>query len=399
MRKVTREVGSSLILVDTGAGASQQFVARHDQLTALSLWTATHDARSEFRLLEGTGDQVLRRVPLPPQGIASSSWQRIPFEPVPDSRGRSFRFELEGGSRQRAAELWTNLGANEPFAGQPAPNEIGPRCYRTHYRHDTHALLDPLLSRYVRYYPDISVTNGEKIRELLRYGVCRERSTLFQLLHLLDAFNRTQGVRRVLSLGSGAGICETFLAARFPELEIHAAGFWPKQNEWTLANLRRLDDDSPATPSETAYDFVFAIEQRDGAADAGSAIRRPVNHVRPGGWLYLAAPIASSQAKREKLELDSPPGSAPLGLESVVLDELFLSNQCDVLFAASLLDNRLTQPLDGLLRVIGADSADDELETLLRLFLLDVKSSSRSGLLRRPAGVKYLGRRSGGRQR
>jgi hypothetical protein len=372
--------------VVVGAGfareLSQVFGSDDDRLTAISLWTGsrveTADSALTLSILED-GDRLIRRIPIRAHDLAPDRWQRIAFEPIPDSRGKTFRLRLEAAGGAGALELRTNRRVKEECLADGRPSGRGALCRRTHYRRDTHAVYDRLLSRYVPQYPETTVRNREILHEILRHGLRREPRLLLHLVHLLDAFNRTHRVRRVLSLDGGTSHREAFLAARFPEIQIDAAEVGALRDGLDVANLHRLASDPACSPEEAGYDFVFAIDRIGSASDPREALRNVAAKARPGGWLYVAESFGSADG--------SPEAAAASGLA-----EPLRACRYEILLEALAFDARLTGALRDWMATLDPDTVEREREPFLELALLDLRSPGAD--LAVAGGVKILGRRS-----
>jgi trans-aconitate methyltransferase len=373
---VTRHSGTPITLGPACPRLTRPFVARDDRLTALSIWLAASAepaASAAFSLLDGDEERVIRRVPVRAQGPAGS-WVRIPFEPVAGSRGKSFRLLLETNGGGPGLALWTSR-RTATLGEDGGPGEERHLCFRTHYRRDTHAVVDPLLSRYVRAYPETPILERETLHEILRHGVCRDQPMLLQLLHLLEALNRTQRVRRVLSLGGGSGHREAYVAARFPEMRLDVDRGVGAGAVADRARVRRIDVDMVESPEEASYDLVVSIGRIGRAADPRTAFRNAAAKTRPGGWLYVSEP-ASAMDRR-------------------LLRDDFAASRYDLVLEGEIGDARLEEPLQALRETLDADASEREIVSFVRLLQLDLAPPNVEGPPSR-GGIKALGRRRAG---
>jgi len=121
---------------------------------------------------------------------------------------------------------------------------------------------------------------------------------LFRLVHLLDALGRSGRVRTVLSIGSGEGLHEAYLANAFPDLQVAGVDIREPPAGRATANLRLLRGDlrdAAFLRTVPAADFVFSIECLEHLDDDESVFRAMAGLVKPGGRLYLQVPFASEE--------------------------------------------------------------------------------------------------------
>ena len=119
---------------------------------------------------------------------------------------------------------------------------------------------------------------------------------LFRWVHLADAIDRSPAVARVLSVGSGGGLHEAFLARTRPEFDVTGVDL---QESWVhrdLPNLRFLRGDllNPEfRASLPKADFIYSIECLEHIEDDLTVARAMADLLAPGGTLYLQLPFAS----------------------------------------------------------------------------------------------------------
>ena len=399
MYDITNNTGTNLGPAVRGRSFTQRFVARDDELVAVSVWIATYHKQirstAAFAILDAESGEVLRKVTADTAGFADNTWQRFAFEPLTGSRGRTLVFQFETDGEPEAVTLWTNNRISEGCLEGGRPTDFGAICYKTHYVRSTHALLDPLVSAYTPECPEPSVAAAEQLHEIVRYCVCRKEYFFLRLVHMLDALDRTEGVRRVLSVGCGMGYHEAFLAARFPHVEVHATDLKLFETEFDLPNLRFSELDVLEAPEEDDYDFVFSIECLDHIAYYPTAFRKMAAKARPGGWFYLSVPFASREEQRDESlirEAWERHEHVLPGFDFETLDGYYASAGYDVELSSNMFDCRLAHPLNGLLHVMDTPTIESALEEVVRLFLLDL-APSRVDTHRLAEGVKYLGRR------
>jgi len=125
---------------------------------------------------------------------------------------------------------------------------------------------------------------------------------LFRLAHLLDAIERAGTLGSALSVGSGGGLHETWLARRNSSLSVCGVDLRAPYAGVELPNLRfrqgnLLDPDfADLLP---ASDLVFSIECLEHIEEDRSVFARMAQLVRPGGHLYLEVPFASESEQAD----------------------------------------------------------------------------------------------------
>ncbi len=399
MYDVTNNTGTNLGPAVKGRRFTQRFAARDDGLVGLSVWVATYHKQigstATLTVVDAETGEGLREVRAETGGFADNTWQRFAFEPLPDSRNRSLLFRFETDGEPEAVTLWTNNRLSDGCFENGRPTDFGAICYRTHYLRSTHAVLDSLLSRYTAESPAPSAAAAEKLHEIIRYCVCRKEYFFLRLVHMLDAFDRTEGVRRVLSIGCGMGYHEAFLAARFPHVEVHATDLKLFEYEFDLPNLRFSELNILEAPEAADYDFVFSIECLEHIHEYETAFRKMAAKVRPGGWFYLSVPFATREEQRDESlvrEAWERHEHVLPGFDFETLDGYFEAAGFDVVLASNMFRCQLAHPLNGLLHVVDTPVVETVLEEVVRLFLLDL-DPSRVDTHRLAEGVKYLGRR------
>ncbi|MCM2317575.1 MAG: class I SAM-dependent methyltransferase [Thermoanaerobaculia bacterium] len=121
---------------------------------------------------------------------------------------------------------------------------------------------------------------------------------LFRLVHLLDAISRSPvpRPRSIISVGSGEGLHEAFLARLFPEASVLGIDLRTHQVGFTLANLSfRQGDllDPVFAASLPRAEFVCSIECLEHIDDDQRMAESMGSLVLPGGALYIQVPFAS----------------------------------------------------------------------------------------------------------
>lgn len=400
MYDVRNNTGTNVGPAVCGRVFEQRFVARDDGLTGVSVWVATYHSRIEstatLELLDEEGN-VLRTSTADTGGFADNTWQRFAFEPVRDSRGRAYRFRVSTDGEPNAVTFWTNARVGESCLENGRPTDFGALCHTTHFVRSTHALLDPLVASYAATRPAPGPAEAETLHEIVRYCVARKEYFFLRLAHMLEAFGRTSGVRRALSIGCGMGYHEAFLAARFPEVEVRATDLKLFENDFRLANLTFSELDILAAP-DGDYDFVFSIETLEHIPDYRTAFRRMAAQTRPGGWFYLSVPYASAEEQRDetliRVAWETAEHVIP-GFDYATLEAYFEEAGYDVVLASGMFATGLAHPLNALLHALDATTMEAGLEEIVRLFLLDL-ATPRVASQREAEGVKVLARRRGG---
>lgn len=400
MYDIASNTSTNLGPIVNGRKFTQRFVARDDNLVGISVNVATYHKQisslATFTLLDAEG-KTIRKVEVDTSGFADNAWQRIAFEPVSEARDKSFVFCFETDAETDAITLWTNNRVSEGCFENGRPSTLGAICHKTHYVRSSHKLLDTLIHHYVAQCPEPSFAAAEKLHEIIRYCVCRKEYFFLRLVHMLDAFNHTKDVRRVLSIGCGMGHHEAFLAARFPQLEVHAMDhkLFDHEYDFDLPNLKFLRADIQQAPSENDYDFVFSIETLEHIEDYPGAFRKMAAQTRPGGWFYLSVPFATREEQRDeslKREAWEKHEHYLAGFDFETLDSYFTAAGFEIQLISNMFECQLAHPLNGLLHVMDTPVIEAVLEEIVRLFLLDLKPSW-TDTHRRAEGIKVLGRR------
>jgi SAM-dependent methyltransferase len=397
MYDITNNTSTKLGPVTQGRVFSQKFFARDNFLAGVSVWIATYDKRTHstatLTLLDEEDGSVLRVVEATTSGFGDNKWQCFVFEPVPDSKGRTFEFRFETDSEAQAVTLWTNDQISAFFFENGAPADAA-ICYRSHYLRNTHSLLDTLLSSWVVSDSKPSMAASETLHEIIRYCVSRNGYFL-HLAHLLDAFNMTNGVTRVLSIGCSQGYHAAYLAARFPHLRVDATELTLAKYDFDLPNLRFRELDIPNPIGGTNYDFVFSIECLARIEDYRTAFRKMAANVAPGKYFYLAVPYASrdeqldERLRRNAWEFTN---RYTPGFDYDTLQGYFVENGFQIRRAENMFERPLAHPLNALLRSMDARQIEAGIEDIVRLFLLDLKTG-RVDSCRRAEGIRFLARR------
>ncbi len=119
---------------------------------------------------------------------------------------------------------------------------------------------------------------------------------LFRLAYLLDAVRRGPEPRTILSVGSGLGTQEAFLALRYPDAEVVGVDLRNPKFIATLPNLRLIRGDlfNPETRRALpGADFVYSIECLEHIENDDAVVELMASKLKPGGRLFLLVPFAT----------------------------------------------------------------------------------------------------------
>ncbi len=121
---------------------------------------------------------------------------------------------------------------------------------------------------------------------------------LFRLVHLLDAIERSPrpNPRSIISVGSGGGFHEAFLARLFPETSVLGVDLRTHEVGVTLPNLSFREGNllDPAFAfSLPPAEFVCSIECLEHIEDDELVFESMARLVLPGGALYVEVPFAT----------------------------------------------------------------------------------------------------------
>jgi SAM-dependent methyltransferase len=147
--------------------------------------------------------------------------------------------------------------------------------------------------------PPVSLTEEALGQALLRLD---SGLGLFRLAHLLDALRRSPGIRSVLSIGSGLGCHEAFLAVTRPDLDVVGADLRVPRFDRFLPNLRFIQGDlfqSEVRGKLPAADLVYSIECLEHIEDDEFVFGVMVSCLGPGGRLYLQVPFANAREQAD----------------------------------------------------------------------------------------------------
>ncbi|MEO6324210.1 MAG: class I SAM-dependent methyltransferase [Thermoanaerobaculia bacterium] len=120
---------------------------------------------------------------------------------------------------------------------------------------------------------------------------------LFRLVHLLDALSTVDGIKSIVSVGSGGGHHEAYLALKHPELQVTGVDLRVPDVQLKLPNLRFLQGnllDPAFTATIPQADFVYSIECFEHIEEDRLVFATAAALVRPGGFLYVEVPFASA---------------------------------------------------------------------------------------------------------
>ena len=263
-------------------------------------------------------------------------------------------------------------------------NDMGTK---SHYERDTYCLLDPLLSSCGRITSAPSIAASEILHEIVLSSIIQRDHSFLRLVHLLDAFNMTNGVVRVLSIGCGAGYSEAYLATRFPHLHVEAFATTLSKQNFNLPNLSVMDLDTLDSIGEATYDFAFSIDYLAHLQDYRTGFRKMVASIAPGKYFYLSVPYASRDEQLEEVTKQNL-----RGFDYDTLQELFVESGFEIRRAENMLDRTLSRPLNALLHLMDASQIEADLKEIVDLFLLDLKTG-RVNSGQQAEGIRFLARR------
>jgi SAM-dependent methyltransferase len=119
---------------------------------------------------------------------------------------------------------------------------------------------------------------------------------LFRLAHLCDAIAQTPSPASIISVGSGTGLHEAFLARLFPSASVMGLDLGQPDVGVTAPNLTfRSGDflDASFLRSVQPAEFVFSIECLEHIENDSAVAASMAALVRPGGLLYVEVPFAT----------------------------------------------------------------------------------------------------------
>jgi SAM-dependent methyltransferase len=200
---------------------------------------------------------------------------------------------------------------------------------------------------------------------------------LFRLVHLLAAIARAPRLGSILSVGSGDGIHETYLAHKFPGASVCGVDLREETVGLRLPNLRFLRGnllDPQLAATLPSADFVYSIECLEHIDDDATVFAAMASHLRPGGLLYLEVPFASAaeQADPEvcRRELENHEHVRP-GYDARRLADLAEANGLTVRHIAGAFWFP-TQPAVWLaLQKFGSQALQPHWRTILAIAMLD----------------------------
>lgn len=123
---------------------------------------------------------------------------------------------------------------------------------------------------------------------------------LFRLVHVLDALVRAGRVRSILSVGSGGGAHESFLAHAFPRTRVIGVDRRTAHHGSWLPNLSFREGeliDPEFLGSLPESDFVYSLECLEHIEDDQAVFHGMARAVAPGGHLLVEVPFASESER------------------------------------------------------------------------------------------------------
>jgi 2-polyprenyl-3-methyl-5-hydroxy-6-metoxy-1,4-benzoquinol methylase len=370
-----------------------------DRLCGLSLWFGTCAAQVNgsaiMTLLNRNCTQPIRRASLDLARVQDNTWQTFWFDPVPDSAGQTYCLRIELEAADAPVTLWAALHDGEVCTRDGAALDRA-ACFRPHYAHGLADVLDQLLFRG-NSPAAVDANVATTLDNVVRMCVAEGAVPFLRLAHIADAFARTHGVRRVLSIGCGSGLHEAFLAGRLPDLDILATDIDSRMHKFPFANLRFETRDILRWPEAGQYDFVFSIECLEHIAADDAAFRNMAAKVAPGGYFYISVPFASVTEQQDPVlrrrEWETHGHHRP-GFAFADLDRLCRDNRIDVLHWSNMFSSPLVFNVDRLLEKIDPAARNAAFVDFARLLLTDVndrRCASQRG--DQVTGIRVLGRK------
>ena len=376
----------------------QHIRAAGDGLCGLSLWFATYAARvkgsATLTVLSADGSQTLRRARINLQRVDDNSWQTFWFEPLPESAAQTFELRLEIDGASSPVTLWAAPAHAGVCRKGDQPLDLA-ACFRCHFSQTVADVLDHLIIRdrdeVARQAPNPA------LEDVVRSCLAAGSVPFLRLAHLADAFGRTHGVRRVLSIGCGAGLHEAFLAGRIPHLRVLATDIESRMARFPFENLRFELRDILLWPEPQEYDFVFSIECLEHIEDHLTAFRNMAAKVAPGGYFYISVPFASREEQQDQTLRQREwqrHGHYRPGYSFEDLEQLCADHRLEVLHGCNMFSAPLVFNVDRLLEKINPEARDASLADVARLLLTDLNDRRcRSQRLDQTTGIRMLARK------
>ncbi len=168
--------------IQLGAGdrLEQRFIAEKDYLESIAIWIHEFPGgarpRATLNLLDENRSEVLRTVELDLVRARENRWEEYRFEPVPQSKRRTYWIALEvaDGVSQGRVSLWGEGAALDPYLlnGTRSTNAV---CFRPEYGR-------PPKGRADSEFCCVKCSNPAEFEQLGTHLRCSECGGLFDLL-------------------------------------------------------------------------------------------------------------------------------------------------------------------------------------------------------------------------
>jgi len=327
--------------------------------------------------------------------FSDNTWQRLAFEPIPHSQGKTYWLCVETDGSPQAIGLWANHEVQiHCKIGNEYQNEAV--CFRTHYTENSAYILDPWLFPEQDSRFEVTEESQAEIHKILKYCIQTKDLYFLRLAHLADGFGKAQGqVSSVLSIGCGMAFQEAFLAARFPDIQILATDLTQTWNAYPFPNLSFRRKDILEWAETGSYDFVFSIETLEHIQDYRLAFKHMANKVKPGKYLYVSLPFASAAEQQDPVLRENEwraYGHHLPGFTFKDLEDLFIENGFTIFHASNMFGVTLTHNINQLLSKLDSAAIESSLAEIARLFLMDVNDQKIKSRVE-AVGIRMLGQR------
>jgi SAM-dependent methyltransferase len=340
-------------------------------------------------------NHVIREVEYKKKKIADNTWQYFSFEPILASKGKHYWFCFENLLKNEAVTLWTNneisgiCQQNGSFINEAI-------CFKCHYAEKTSYVLDNLIFKNQTIGSSLPLSSQEELHNIIHYCVKTQNLDFLRLAHLADAFGKAQAVKKVLSVGCGAGYQEAFLAGRFPDIQVDATDIYLTQHNFSFLNLNFSQLDILAAPDEGDYDFVMSIECLEHIEDYRLAFRNIAKKVKLGKYLYISVPFASEEEQQDEVlkqqEWETNQHYLP-GFTFRDLESMFQENGFQIIHSSNMFGCALVNNINGILNKLDTTTIENSLTEIVLLFLLDINGRKVRSRKEGEVGIRFLGQK------
>jgi 2-polyprenyl-3-methyl-5-hydroxy-6-metoxy-1,4-benzoquinol methylase len=147
---ITVSNGTNLGPLSSGNRYCQKFVAKNNNLMAISLFVATYckqiDSVARLFVLNSDGSELIREKNINTKEFFDNTWQPFFFQPIADSKGKLFLFCIETTGEDDAITLWTNYGI-KGICKKNGELIRGAICFRSYYQEFPCNIIAPKLYR------------------------------------------------------------------------------------------------------------------------------------------------------------------------------------------------------------------------------------------------------------